>query len=155
MTRNEARSQEDMNPQPGLDIPLAELNLGTVDKDGVITGPDSPQAGSLPADTIPGGAGPAPAALLEPFLLDVAERIRIHAAGSSKNENGHRRTEQFARIALVPIIDAFALAGEPFDVPGFIAEALREVDAEDETEAAPVTAPADLLVTTPEGEERS
>jgi HK97 family phage portal protein len=130
IARNEARSQEDMNPMPGLDVPLAELNLGTVDKDGVIHGPDT-------GASAPDAPAPAPAALLqsvshaslfEPVLRDAAERIRIHAAGSSKNENGRRRTEQFARVALAPVIDAYALAGEPFDVAAFIQDAMAQAD---------------------------
>ena len=220
MTRNEARALEDMNPIDGLDTPLAELNLGTVGEDGVITGsaPAASAAGGAPAESQPEGDGasdgdddavlaekvnalgtlvrsgydpvkalgflglpdldylpvrpvtvsplnetppapdPAPdaaaippednlpdaggdhgeaqggetspplptAAILAPFLLDAAERIRVHAAGSSKNENGRWRTEEFARLALAPAIDAYALAGEPFDVAGFIRETLSE-----------------------------
>lgn len=127
--RNEARSQEDMNPMPGLDVPLAELNLGTVDKDGVIHGPDTGASAPEPPSPAPQALleSVSHAALLEPVLRDAAERIRIHAEGSTKGANGRRRTEQFARVALAPVIDAFALAGEPFDVAAFIAEALGDV----------------------------
>ena len=57
MLRNEARSQEDWNPIPGLDVPLAELNLGTVGEDGVITGsaPAAAAGGDAPTDAAPDG----------------------------------------------------------------------------------------------------
>jgi HK97 family phage portal protein len=134
MTRNEARAQEDMNPEKGLDVPLADLNLGTVDKDGVIHGPDT----GSPAPAEP-AALPA-AALLEPFLRDAAERIREHAANMTGTENSRRRTEHFARVALAPAIDAHALAGEPFDVAAFIDDAMARAVAPapgDHTREAP------------------
>jgi len=225
MTRNEARAQEDMNPIDGLDAPLAELNLGTVGEDGVITG-SSPAAaadGGAPADAPPDGPSddamlmekvnalgrlvrsgydpvesldfldlpdleylpvrpvtvapikeappaaeppsepPAPteddppeddmpeddlpdadgdedsaaggdapperlptSALLAPFLADAAERIRAHFASGGGNPQARLRTEKFARVVLSPVSDAYALAGEPFDVAGFIRDTLSE-----------------------------
>lgn len=123
MARNEARSQEDMNPMPGLDVPLAELNLGTVDKDGVIHGPDT--GASAPAAPAP---PPSPTALFEPFLRDAAERVRLRADEDAKSGKSRRRTEDWARTLLGAVIDAYALAGEPFDVAGFITEATTQVD---------------------------
>lgn len=159
IARNEARSQEDMNPMPGLDVPLAELNLGTVDKDGVIHGPDTGAEAPAPPAAEPAAllvvTAPTAASLFEPFLRDAAERIRIHADGSTKNDNGRRRTEQFARVALAPVIDAFALAGEPFDVAAFIAEALLEDEPDETMPPAAVTDSTSLTVTTPARKERS
>jgi len=149
MARNEARSQEDMNPLPGLDLPLAELNLGTVDADGVITGPASgkepappPPPPPAPPPPAPAAPEPPPAALFAPFLRDAADRIRAHAAGGAQSDNGRQRTQAFARTILAPAIDAYALAGLPLDVAGFIRAALD-----------PVTPGADSMVPTPEGED--
>ena len=55
--RNTARGHFDLNPAPGLDTYLAELNLGIVGEDGTITGPDS---GASKQDGGPGAAPPAP-----------------------------------------------------------------------------------------------
>jgi len=225
MLRNEARSQEDMNPVPGLDVPLAELNLGTVGEDGVITGsaPAATADGGAPADAPPdgpnddamlmekvnalgmlvrsgydpvesldfldlpdleylpvrpvivaplaedhpaaappaqppaelssaptasgrsssgmsssggsfsvGAGGDAPperlptSAILAPFLADAAERIRAKAADDAERGRNSKGTERFARDLLAPVIDAYALAGEPFDVAGFIRETLSD-----------------------------
>ena len=144
MLRNEARSQEDMNPVPGLDVPLAELNLGTVGEDGVITGsaPAATADGGAPADAPPAqppaptedssaGADAPPerlptSAILAPFLADAAERIRAKAADGAERGRNAKGTERFARDLLAPVIDAYALAGEPFDVAGFIRETLSE-----------------------------
>jgi hypothetical protein len=38
---NEGRGHYDLNPEPGLERFLAELNLGVVAEDGTITGPDT------------------------------------------------------------------------------------------------------------------
>jgi HK97 family phage portal protein len=128
ITRNEARSDEDRNPLPGLDKPLAELSLGTVDEDGVITG-TTPPASPLTA-------------LLEPFLRDAAERIRARAADDAVRKHSAKSTERFARDLLTPVIDAYALAGEPFDVAAFIVAALGD-------------SPDIMDVTTPATKERS
>ena len=146
MERNEARAQEDMNPVPGLDVPLAELNLGTVDADGVIHGPDT--GASAPPST-------PPTAFLAPFLKDAAERIRTRAEQDAKLGKSRRRTEESARITLAPAIDAYALAGEPFDVAGFIAEALAGDESEAAAESLSVTELASLAVTAPDTKERS
>jgi len=146
MLRNEARSQEDMNPVPGLDVPLAELNLGTVGEDGVITGSAPAELSSAPTASgrsssgmsssggsfSVGAGGDAPperlptSAILAPFLADAAERIRAKAADDAERGRNSKGTERFARDLLAPVIDAYALAGEPFDVAGFIRETLSD-----------------------------
>ena len=128
MTRNEARAQEDMNPEPGLDVPLAELNLGTVDGAGVIHGPDT-GAQAPPTTAVPTALlSSAPtSALFAPFLADAAERIRARADDDAAHKRSAKGTERFARDLLAPVIDAYALAGEPFDVAGFIRESLTEL----------------------------
>jgi HK97 family phage portal protein len=43
MTRNEARSMENLNPLPGLDRPLMPLNTAPVDEDGNVQAPEDPE----------------------------------------------------------------------------------------------------------------
>lgn len=128
MMRNEARTQEDWNPIDGLDVPLAELNLGTVGPDGTITGPAQAD------DTAKA------LALLAPVLRDATACISRRAQSDASRGRQPHETEAYARTKLAPVIDAYALAGVPFDVAAFISEAMSgERDAAPMMKAQPGT----------------
>lgn len=57
MLRNEGREEEGYDPIDGLDVPLAPLNMGSVNEDGEIEAPEGAAAADDPADQ-PSGAGP-------------------------------------------------------------------------------------------------
>ena len=112
LLRNEARSHYDLNPIPGLDRPLAELNMGVVSEDGTITSSDRGQ-----------GAAPT-AALLAPLLADARDDIRCRYADDEQNGRSREDSIIGSVAKLAPITQAFALAGEHFDALGFVLASL-------------------------------
>ena len=114
--RNEARSHYDYNPRPGLDLPLAELNLGTVSEDGTITGADK-------------GAQANVADIMAPVLRDAVACIRRRDRDDRKRGRDRVETEAFATAKLAPVIESFASAGAPFDAHAFITTALAREPA--------------------------
>lgn len=120
--RNEARSHYDLNPRPGLELPLAEMNLGTVGADGTITGP----AQGARAEGEPGGSPVVPAAgsVLEPLLRDAAETIRRRRRSDQHRGKDRAETVAFATAKLAPIAEAAERAGVTFDPGTFIDLAL-------------------------------
>lgn len=110
LARNEARSFENLNPLPGLDIPLAELNLGTVDKDGMIHAPAQAEAAVVSA--------------LAPIIAEAAAEIRRRRAADVGKGRSLDDTITFARPKLAALCDAHEAAGLAFDADGFLAECL-------------------------------
>ena len=114
--RNEARGHYDLNPLPGLDTPLAALNLGTVSEDGTITGPDQgTQSAPTPAAAI---------AMLNPLMRDAGNCIRKRYADANRGKRGAAEAHDFALARLAPLAEAHARAGLWFDAEAFIAQAL-------------------------------
>lgn len=109
-TRNEARAHDDQNPIDGLDIPLAELNLGAVSPDGTITGPTSPAA----EDTT------AVQAALTPLIEDAARCIRRRAAADKERGRDEETTRAYALEKLQALEEAHAIAGIDFDADLFL-----------------------------------
>ena len=109
--RNEARSHYDYNPRPGLDVLLAELNLGMVSEDGTITGADKGGQGNV-------------AAVMAPVLRDAVACIRRRDAADREKGRERGETEAFAQVKLAPVVEAFAAAGATFDAHAFIMAAL-------------------------------
>ena len=117
INRDEARSHYDLNPSPGLEKFLAELNLGVVSDDGTIVGPGGAEDETPPpaADT---------AAMLEPLLRDASDRIRRRAVRDKEKGRSLQETIAYSVAALAALTEACAAAGLPFDAPGFVRDAL-------------------------------
>lgn len=148
MTRNEARSFEDMNPIEGLDKPLVPLNMALVETDGTATVPQS--AGSTgeelplktapkpfvpvepaPTDTTPqDAAAPTRGApdMLRPVLEDAVARIRTRAIQDRDRGGDGARTREFGRMVLAPVIEAHRLAGADLDSTLVLEEALGLIE---------------------------
>jgi hypothetical protein len=131
LSRNESRGHFDYNPAPGLEVFLSELNLGTVARDGTITGPDtgSPTEGQgqPPADgdaAQPATEEPPAAALLAPFARDAVACIRRRWESDRAKGRPEDETIAFAATKLAPLAEAYQAAGFAFDSAGFVAQAL-------------------------------
>lgn len=117
IVRNEARSHYDLNPIEGLDMPEAELTLGTVTPDGLVHLPSAPTDAPPP---IPSGV----AAMFEPLLEDAFACIKRRALTDAAHGKTPQETVAFALTKLAPIVAAHAGAGLEFDAETFIAAAL-------------------------------
>lgn len=112
INRDEARGHYDLNPAPGLDRFLAELNLGVVSEDGTITGPDTGAAAEPPA-----------AALLAPLVRDAVSATRKRWERDRAKHVPVEETIAFVADRLAPLAEAHAAAGLPFSAEALIAEA--------------------------------
>lgn len=136
INRNTARGHYDLNPEPGLDTYLAELNLGVVSEDGTITGPDTGAATEPPEATVdrqgepPAADGanthtdepqPPAAVLLEPFTRDAADSIRRRYRRDQEHGVPMHATIDFAVKRLAPLAEAHAAAGLEFSPEKFVA----------------------------------
>jgi len=133
INRDEARSHYNLNPAPGLDRFLSDLNLGIVEDDGTVTSPGAPEPSepppAPPAPEPPPAAQPqappAPAAFtLEPLVRDALACIRRRYASDQTKERSREETVAFAVAKLAPLAEAFALAGVPFDAEAFARRAV-------------------------------
>jgi len=111
LSRNEARGHYDLDPAPGLDRYLAELNLGVVSDDGTVTGPDQ----GAPADV---------AAVLEPVLRDAVAATRRRWESDQRKGRPIEETIAFAATKLGPIAEAYGRAGVAFFPELFATRAL-------------------------------
>ena len=134
ISRNTARSHYDLDPVPGLDAYLVELNLGRVGEDGSIVGPDSGRtsatsaagtSSSGPADA--GGSPPAssvpPAVVLEPLVSDAIEATRRRVERDRQRGVPLEETVAFVSQRLAPLARAHAAAGLPFSAQDIVARA--------------------------------
>ena len=127
INRDEARSHYNLNPSPGLDKFLSDLNLGIVEGDGTVSSPVTPEP---PAPEPPPPAPPqappppAPAAMLEPLVRDALACIRRQRDAHQERGLGREKTIAFAVAKLAPLAEAFALAGVPFDARDFAERAV-------------------------------
>lgn len=108
--RNEARTDEDMNPIEGLDAPVLALNYGTVDEGGTVRQPSV-------AD---------PAAILRPIVRDATVAIHRRYESDQKRGRSVEDTIAFAAEKLAPLVEAHLMAGVYFDPDAFVAEALGD-----------------------------
>jgi HK97 family phage portal protein len=130
ISRDEARSHYDLNPVPGLEKYLAELNLGVVSDDGTVPGPDSGAArteGEPPLAAPPAQENappePAAAALLAPFVRDALEASRRRFERDRERGVPAEETVAFVAERLSPLAEAHAAAGLAFEPGALLAEA--------------------------------
>jgi len=126
LNRDEARSHYNLNPAPGLDKFLCDLNLGIVEDDGTVSSPGTPEPPE-PPPTPPEQpqAPPAPAAFtLEPLMRDALACIRRRYASDQAKDRTREETVAFAVAKLAPLAEAFALAGVSFDAEAFARRAV-------------------------------
>lgn len=131
ISRDEARGHYDLNPAPGLEKFLAELNLGVVSADGTITGPDTgapaerrdgPPEGAPPArETAP--QEPPAAALLAPLVRDALKASRRRFERDRGRGVPVEETVAFVAERLAPLAEAHAAAGLAFDPEALAREA--------------------------------
>ncbi len=122
LLRNEGRGHYDLNPVPGLDVPLAELTEGTVDEQGLIHLP-------IPAPGAPAAGAASAQAVLEPVMRDAVTCIRRRYEADVAKGRSSEDTVSFAATKLAPIAEAYARAGLAFDAGAFIALALPDSSA--------------------------
>lgn len=82
LLRNEAREMEGRNPIEGLDKPLVPLNMATIDADGDIDQPESPDAPTKPAAPDDTPADDAEARLHSMVRVNAARMAKRIVAGS-------------------------------------------------------------------------
>ncbi|MCJ7796535.1 MAG: phage portal protein, partial [Thermoleophilia bacterium] len=113
ISRDEARSHYDLNPAPGLEKFLVDLNLGVVGADGAVQPPTAPE----PPEPSPAVAA---AALLEPLLRDAREGIICRYLHDQEKSRSREESIAASVVKLTPLTQAFALAGQHFDARDFV-----------------------------------
>ena len=111
LSRNEARSYEDLDPYEGGDEFLVPLNMAKADQIGVQPAPDVPAQPDAIPDPRPADAAE-PRSILQPLIDDVFDRIRIRAAQDAERGRDAETTRAWAsEHVLPPLYSALRRAG--------------------------------------------